>query len=240
MTHFPLPPAAFTGESRANPADAALDWLARGWALFAEDKFRWCLLALLFSALAALPVALYPRALWLFFMLMPFFAAGWHELCRMAETAEETGRRPLPGDFFAAFTAPLLIVPGILGAGALWLLWTIFLLMLSIAAAPESSVIFWLALVLYAFFLPVLMLPLGMALLFAPPLIYPRRLPPGRALKASFTACRKNLAPLFFLALLLSLLAFATLLSLGLLLPIALPVAFAAWRAACYDIFIAL
>jgi len=242
MTHppFPLPPAVFTGESRANPADAALDWLIRGWTLFAQDKLRWCLLSIFFCALVVAPAALHSRALWLSLLLMPFFAAGWHELCRMKETADETKRRPLPGDFFAGFTAPLLLVPGILGAGALWLAWTGLLFMFSLAAAPGSSAAFWLMAILYCLFLPIPALPLGMTFLFAPPLIYPCRLPPVRALKASFTACRKNIAPLFLLAMLLSLLAFAALLSFGLLLPIALPVAFAAWRAACHDIFIAL
>ncbi|MDR0233938.1 MAG: hypothetical protein LBI31_03940 [Zoogloeaceae bacterium] len=237
---FPLPPVAFNGESRANPADAALDWLRQGWALFAEDKLRWCFISLFFCALVVAPAALTPYALWLSLLLLPFFAAGWHELCRMAEMAEETNRRPLPGDFFVSFTAPSLFIPGILGAGAFWLAWTGFSFVLSFAAAPEVGADFWLMIILYGFFLPVLMIPLGMTLLFAPPLLHPCHLSPGRAFKASFTACRKNLMPLFLFALLLSLLASATLLSFGLLLPVALPVAFAAWRAACHDIFIVL
>ena len=242
MTHspFPLPPAAFNGESRANPGDAALDWLLRGWALFAQSKVRWLLLSLFFSLLVIAPAALHPRALWFSLLFLPFFAAAWHEICRMAETAEETNRHPLPGDFFVSFTAPLLIVPGIMGAGVLWLLGTGLAFLLTLAATPGSPISLWLIFILCFFLLPLLLLPLAMLLLFAPPLIYPRRLPPGRALQASFTACRKNLAPLLLLASLLSLLVFATLLSLGLLLPVALPVAFAAWRAACHDIFIAL
>lgn len=239
---FPLPPAAFTGESRVNPPDAALDWLVRGWALFAQDKLRWCLLSLFFSAFIIIPLLLYPGIFRLFLLLLPFFAAGWHEVCRMEEIREETNDRPLPGDFFTSFTAPALIVPGILGVGALWLVWEGFLAMLYMVVSPSSdAALFWLLYILYgAFSLPILILPFVMLLLFAPPLLYPPRLSPGRALQASFTACRKNLAPLFFLALLLSLLVFATLLSFGLLLPVTLPVAFASWRAACHDIFIAL
>jgi len=242
MTHFafPLPPVAFRGESRANPPDAALDWLGRGWALFAEDKLRLSLLALFFCALVIVPILLVPGIFWLFLLLLPFFAAGWHEVCRMEETREETGYRPLPGEFFASFTAPALFIPGILGVCALLLAWGGFSLALERVNVPGSPTTFWVMLILYCLSLPILLLPLTMTFLFAPPLLYPRRLPPGRALKSSFIACRKNWVPLLLFALLLSLLLFATLLSFGLLLPVALPVAFASWRAACHDIFIAL
>jgi hypothetical protein len=244
MRFFPVPPAPFSGESRALPMQAAMDWLLQGWALFRQAAGRWALLAVFFLALCAAPAALDRRALWGVPLLLPFFAAGWFTICRMEseEMAEGTGgkrRRFLPGDLFAGFVSPALFIPGLL---------TLLMLHLPLACgilffhfAPFSPNAILDRLLGFFMLLPVLFLlclPLSMAVLFAPPLIHRHRLAPLMALKASYIACRKNLAPLFFLAFLSSLIAFATLLSAGLLLPLALPVAFGTWYAAYRDIFV--
>ncbi|MDR2637447.1 MAG: hypothetical protein LBB55_03840 [Zoogloeaceae bacterium] len=249
---FPVPPAPFSGESRALPTQAALDWLLQGWVLFRQAAGRWALLAIFFLALCVAPAALDARALWGMPLLLPFFAAGWFTICRMESEAEKTaeeaegakgekgkGRRFLPGDLFAGFVSPALFIPGLL---------TLVMVHLPLACgalffhfAPFSPDAILNRVLGFCMLLPILFLlclPLSMALLFAPPLMHQHRLPSLMALKASYIACRKNLAPLFCLAFLSSLIAFATLLSAGLLLPLALPVAFGTWYAAYRDIFV--
>lgn len=244
---FPLSPATYTGFARALPADSALDWLQCGWWVFRLAPRRWLLLAIFLVALLALPVLFSWRAIWLSLLAWPFLAAGWLDICQraLAEAADtEEGETSFAaGSLLGAMSAlfvplktPALWLPALLGTGGVFIVCHLPGLTLRLSAAAGIAPPF-LPFFLTILMAPLMLLPLGMALVFTPCLLYPQRLSVGLAMRASFVAACKNMLPLGFFVFLLSLLAFAAILSVGLLLPLCIPVVFAAWRAACQDIF---
>ena len=123
--------------------------------------------------------------------------------------AAERGCRTLDG-------APVTVVQGAAGAGVL--------LGGSLLALLFSSV---------------LLIPLGMALWFAPMLVLFNGMPPIEACKASFNACLKNILPFLLLGLIVFVLSFFAALPVGLGFLVLIPVLAGTAYAAYQDVFVA-
>lgn len=211
-----LPPASdivegepgFIDGGRAVETSRGTEWIASGWRVFRAQPGTWILIALVLLAvllgLAFIPVIGNLASS----VLMPSFMGGLMIACRR----NAKGERVEAGDLFSGLQTspgPLLIV------GLIGLLLTIVamvpaMLMLGIGAfsgaltAMSMSMSMVIGLLLFL----ALLVPVQMALWFAPALVVLQRLPPGQALGQSFQACLKNILPFLLYGVLLVLLSF--------------------------------
>jgi uncharacterized membrane protein len=235
MANFPLPPSAFTGQSRVVEAGACFDWLRQGWAIFGVTPGRWILMSLFFLAALFLPLFVHVWGFVLDGLSFPFLAAGLFQVCRLnAEDVE--ARRPGWADFFIGFRRQniRLLVLGILGMCAPILLMAVLPAQINEAGSGFAILgrFFMLGVLALLF-----VLPISMALWFAPALVLFHRMAALAALRASFAACLKNWRVFLAFGLLCSLMAFLALLPLGLGLPLLIPVLFGMAYTAYRDIF---
>lgn len=192
---------SFTSEGRAVPAGHGWKWITDGWGLFRRQPGTWILLLIVFVLISVL-IALIPilgsiasNVLW------PVFAGGIMLGCRELDQGGELA----VGHLFAGFRDHLgkLVVIGILYLVALIV---IVLVAFAITGAgigfgalmgtdrggAELNVTAILLGVLLAL---ALIIPVAMAVWFAPTLVVLNDLGVGDALKASFRACLRNIIP---------------------------------------------
>jgi len=191
----------FSADGRAVPAGNGWKWIADGWELFRRQPGTWILLVIVFIVISVL-IALIPilgsiasNVLW------PVFAGGIMLGCR--ELAQ--GGELAVGHLFAGFRDHFgkLVVIGILYLVALI---AVVLVAFAITGAgigfgalmgadrggAEMNVTAILLGVLIAL---ALIIPVAMAMWFAPTLIVLNDLGVGDAIKASFRACLRNIIP---------------------------------------------
>jgi hypothetical protein len=219
---------------RVVPAGHGWEWIVSGWATFRRQSGTWMLLAFVLG-IVVIAISLVPLLGSLAMpVVMPVLVGGLMLACARLERGEDIG----VADLFAAFSrgaGPLLVL-GLIGFG------------LTIAAAiPAMAALFMggfgsgsltgSAFLLMVLVYIALLLPVYMALWFAPPLVAVEELPPTRAIAQSFRGCLKNIIPfLVYSAILIPLAVVATLplflgwLALG-------PVIVASIYAAYRDIF---
>ncbi len=192
---------SFTSDARAVPAGHGWKWITDGWGLFRRQPGTWILLLIVFVLISVL-IALIPilgsiasNVLW------PVFAGGIMLGCRELDQGGELA----VGHLFAGFRDHLgkLVVIGILYLVALIV---IVLVAFAITGAgigfgalmgtdrggAELNVTAILLGVLLAL---ALIIPVAMAVWFAPTLVVLNDLGVGDALKASFRACLRNIIP---------------------------------------------
>jgi uncharacterized membrane protein len=224
MTNESTPSAPAAGgasrEPRAVDAGRGASWWAEGWRLFTPAVGVWLLIALVMLGLFLVVglLGLIPILGQLlgvgFEIVMPVFFGGLMLGCR----ALDRGNPLLLSHLFAGFsqrTGPLIIL-GIIYTGLALLIALIvigmmiaifgvaILGMLTGAADPSQtgvalgSVV--VAVLLGILFFLLLLLPLIMAIWFAPALVMLGGLSPGAALKASFSGCLRNVVPFLIYA----------------------------------------
>lgn len=228
-------------EARKIDPSQALSWYADGWRLFVKDPGLWVLLSFFFLAISSAAMILIPllgpAAI---AVLFPAFYAG------LLRGARESlgGGKPRLNHLFAALADPdrrgPLLMLGVLalGAQAIMLgLATVLglpdLLVLTPGRVPavnlEGGAIFGLVVRL------VFVALIYMALLYGTPLVFFDKLDPITAIKSSFSACWRNIAPLTISGLIyLGLAAIASLiffLGFLILIPVTLGAVYSSYRA---------
>jgi hypothetical protein len=192
--------ATYVAGGRGVAAGRGWDWIAAGWELFKKQAGMWIALVLvafvIFVVLAFIPF-LGSIALT---VLTPVFGAGIVIGCR----AIEEGRELEISHLFAGFKeklAPLATVGAIyLGATIAIVLVVILVAGVSVfsvfrGGGSEPSFVALLTGLLAALVVLALMLPVVMAVWFAPPLIVFHDKGAVDAMQESFTGCLRNIVP---------------------------------------------
>lgn len=242
-------------EPRAVSPGHGWTWIVRGFGLFRRSPGMWLGVVLLLFVASTLFLGSVAFGI-VFLLLMPVFVAGLMDGCR----ALEYGERLQPGHLLSGFRhngAQLVTIGGV------WLVGNFAIMMLVLEIGGE-------AIVAMQKFMPkgtppaditpemreaardvmqawaigmALSVPLVMAVIYAPLLVFFDNLKPWAAMKASFAAALRNLLPLFvFGALIFVGIVIATPFSIALrrydlalwmLAPVVLPALYASYR----DIF---
>lgn len=246
----PTPPAAPAGAAsatgRAVDAGRGWEWIAEGFALFKKQPGIWILILIVLIACSVL-ISLVPLIGALAnLLLMQVFMGGVMLGCRALDNGESFD----VGCVFAGFkqnTSDLVVlgllalvgwiiafIPAILimGGGA-------FMAMMG-GGGPAAHIgamglTFMLALLVSL----ALAVPVYMALWFAPSLVVFNNLKPVDAMKASFLACLKNIAPFLLYGIILLVLCVVAAIPFGLGFLVLGPVAIASIYAGYRDIFVA-
>jgi uncharacterized membrane protein len=209
-------PRNFLPTGRAVPAARGWNWIAEAWALFRRQPGAWIALVivalLIFIGMALIPVLGSLAGM----VLTPVFTGGIFFVCR----EQDQGRPFSVSHLFAGFRerfgtllsigfiylgisiAVTLVVAVVTGAG----MWTL----LGSGTDAETIAGMGLTVVLAGLILFALLLPVFMALWFAPALAMFHQQGPAEAMKASFIACLKTIVPFLVysvIALLLALIA---------------------------------
>lgn len=208
----------FIAGGRAVAAGRGWSWIAEGWNLFKRHAGMWIaigvVLALIFIALALIPFLGSLAAM----VLAPVFTGGLMIGCR----AQEEGGELQIGHLFAGFrerfgtlvsvgllylaaSVVVALVAGLVTGAALWNV--VGGGEVDAAAAAGTA----LTILLTVLVMMALLLPVFMAIWFAPPLVVFHEMGALEAMKNSFTACLRNIVPflvysavLFVLAILAS------------------------------------
>lgn len=244
MTPFPIPAPAFDGRSRMVGAGAAFDWLRLGWGTFMVNPGLWVAAAVLLVVGCLALMAVWLAGPLLAGLLAPVIAGG---LLAMSRKAAVDGAFGLPdlGAGFTTQTTPLILLGGIFLAATVAIKLVVFLLFSGSMASGQmmpgiSGIGVLLGGSLLAMLLSsVLVIPLSMAMWFAPALVLFNRMAPLDACKASLNACLKNILPFLVLGLIVFVLAFFAALPVGLGFLVLIPVLAGTAYASYQDVFVA-
>lgn len=236
-----VPQPASTG-GRAVDAAQAVEWLKQGWELFLKNPGVWIAIAVIviviFVVLSFIPLVGQMAAN----LLGPVLGAGMLVGCRALAQGEELKVEHL----FAGFqrnTGNLVLLGVIALVGAL----AVGVVAVAIVGggALSGAMVghgtgagmaaggFLLGMLVFL----ALMVPLAMALWFAPALVVFRDSAPMDAVKTSFNACLRNIVPFLIYGLLLFVLGVLAAVPLGLGFILLLPVAAGSVYASYVDIF---
>ena len=215
------PQQNFVAEGHPVPAGHGWTWIAQAWDLFKRAPALW--IGMILTLVVILVIIAFVPFLGsiLNMALSPVFAAGLMIGCRTLEEGGELEFRHLFAGFqtrtgtligvgllyLAAMIAIVLVVGAITGAS----MFAFF-----IGGANPSAGVAFTTIALAILIMLALMVPLAMAIWFAPPLAVFHGLNAFDALKASFMGCLKNVVP--FLVYGLIVLGFAILASIPLCL----------------------
>ena len=244
MDQFPIQAPAFEGRSRQVSAGAVFAWLRMGWSVFMVNPGVWAV-----SAVIVLVGFLALMSVWLVGVLLasllaPLVAAGLLTMSRRAADGTEPALSDL-GAGFNTRTTPLLVLGVIFLIANVAINVLVFLMIggslaggLMMQGAAGASILLGGSL-LALLFSSVLLIPLGMALWFAPMLVLFNGMPPIEACKASFNACLKNILPFLLFSLIVFVLSFFAALPVGLGFLVLIPVLAGTAYAAYQDVFVA-
>jgi uncharacterized membrane protein len=183
-------------DGRTVPAGSGWTWLTAGWDLFRRNPGVWVLMIIIFVAIQLVFSALPLVGMVASYVLTPLLVAGMMSGC----AALERGEALEVAHLFAGFREKTgsLVQVGLLyfaGVVAIGLLLGVFFGFGLVAAAltgrPPVAEMATLGLVFLLFF--ALVIPLLMAIWFAPALVMLHDLKPVDALRASFSGCLKNI-----------------------------------------------
>ncbi len=246
--------SAFNLTGRSVDASHGIDWIGTGFGYFKRAPVVWiiCVLIamLLFIALSFVPVIGNLTAN----VLFAVFAAG---LMRGADK-QSRGETFEVGDVFSGFQGPRFVPLIIVGA-----IYTFMVLALLIVAmimfmifvgasggfgamfrggpGAMAGVLFGAGIgaILIGLVVMAIMVPIAMAIWFAPALVALNDVEPVAALKASFSACLKNFVPFLLYGIIMFVLIVVGSIPLGLGLIVVLPLIYTSTYAAYRDIFTA-
>ena len=216
-------------------AGAGLDWFKKGFAYFKMEPWTWIGTVLIFWILF-MAVSMIPFVSVLSSLFWPVFSAGFMLACYALHRGETFG----VGMLFAGFSRNF---GSLVAVGALYFLGTLVILVVTVVGmilagggpdgGPESPLLA--ALVGLVMFGSIV--PLMMAVWFAPALVVFHGLGAPRAMSLSFQGCWRNMIPFLVYGLVGLALAIAATLPLMLGWLVLGPVIFASTFAAYLDIF---
>ena len=244
MTRFPIPAPAFDGRSHSVGANAPFEWLRLGWNIFMVNPGLWVVTALILIVGSVAMYAVWLPGQLLACLLTPVLIAGLLDMCRKALSEGTFGLQDLTAGFKSQ-TISLMGLGLFLIIATLLICAAIFLLLGgSIASAVVMPNVVGVGMlfggVLFALLLSFVMsVPLGMALWFAPALVFFNNMAPLEACKASFNACLKNILPFLILWLIFFVLSFIAALPVGLGFLVLLPLLAGTLYASYLDVFTA-
>lgn len=233
----------FVPGGRARPAARGWAWIAEGWNLFKRQPGTWIGVAvvfgLIFIALAIIPVLGSLAAV----VLSPVFVAGFVIGSRAVDEGggleiahlfagfrERFGTLASVGLIYLGASVAIALIVGLVTGAGIWGLVG--------GGADPGSIAGASATVLLAFLVMMaLMLPVLMAIWFAPPLVVFHEQGPGEAMKQSFVACLRNIMPFLLYGVILLLLSVLASLPFGLGWLVLGPVVAGSLYAAYRDIF---
>jgi uncharacterized membrane protein len=192
----------FEAAGRVVDVGRSLQWLASGWDLFVQAPGVWvaisAILLVIVVSLNLVPLVGGVALAFLFPVLFGGLLAGCRELAQgralrvdhlfLGFRGDATGKLVAVGLFSLAAVAIVLVVMALVGGGA-------FVSGEMIGRGIAGASLVMGGILLAALIGLALLVPLSMALWFAPPLILFGGMTPGLALKASFMGCLKNVLP---------------------------------------------
>lgn len=202
-------------------ASVGVEWLTSAWRLFIAAPMMWIVLIILYAVFFVVLAFIPGIGSLLGYLLYGVIGAGW----LAASHAVANGEKLEIDLIFSGFkrsTSPLFVLGAIYAGGlvAILILMAIFLAIglgasgaigaimsgdsSALASIAGASVMTFLLAVLIGL---ALLVPLMMALWFAPALVYFHNEPPLDALKTSFFACLKNMLPFLVYGIVLLILA---------------------------------
>ncbi len=191
----------FIPNGRTVPLENGWTWIASAWPIFSRAALMWIGMTLVLLVIHGVFFVLRELGFILSMLATPVFAAG----LMMASRTIDQGGEPRFSQLFGGFKHRF---GRLLGVGVLYLVGTalIFLIVFLIAGTsvlalihattPEAIVALGATALLGALIFLALLLPLLMAIWFAPALVVFHDLGPGAAMKGSFTGCLRNMLPL--------------------------------------------
>ena len=234
--------AAFDPAGRNVDAGRGLEWLKQGWQLFVKNPGMWIAIAVILLVivivLSFIPVIGSLAANF----LMPVFAGGILLGCKSLTEGGDFGIDSL----FAGFrqnTTNLILVGVFYLVGVIAI--TVLVFLIGGGAALTGGLIghgpgvgvamggFFLAMLVML----VLLVPLAMAVWFAPALVVFRNVAPLEAMKASFFACLKNIVPFLVYGVILFVLCIVAMIPFGLGMLVMVPVMMGSVYASYVEIF---
>lgn len=218
---------------RSVPADHGLQWLVAGWRLFLKAPGVWLgITVVLLIAMALIGTVPLFGSLAIAF-LMPVVAGGMLRGCEALESGKElrfdhlfagfrerTGDLVIIGIWSLVGHAVIGLVVFAIGGGAV-----LSGAMSGVMFGAGPGALLAVGGILIALLVgAVLLVPLAMALWFAPALVVFAGAAPGAALKASFDGCMKNMAPFLIYGIVLFVLLLLALIPIMLGLLVLIPV----------------
>lgn len=191
----------FVPQGRAVGAGQGMVWLTEGWGLFRRHAGMWIAVIVVFAVLFIVAAMIPVLGSLAVMVLAPVMTGGLMIGCK----AQEEGGELQIGHLFAGFRehfGPLAVV-GLLYLGASLAIALVVGLatgagmwaLLGGGADPASIAGAGLTVVLAVLIMLALMLPVMMAMWFAPPLVVFHEQAAVEAMKNSFVACLKNIVP---------------------------------------------
>jgi len=244
----PAAPASAVGGSfnvngRTLDAGHGWTWIASAFSLFMKQPGMWVLLFIIYFVCCALLSMIPILGGFANLLLLPVFGAGFMCACRASDDGGEVAVEHLFFGFknktsnlmvigvFACLPLAVVIVGMLIAGGA-----GIFAALFS-GTAALATLGFSVALAMMAGL--IISVPVYMALWFAAPLVLFDGMAPGVALKASFSACLKNVIAFTLYAIVLFVLFIVATIPFGLGLIVVVPVALISVYTAYRDIFFA-
>jgi uncharacterized membrane protein len=191
---------AFVPQGRKVPFEHGWTWIAQAWSVFRRAAGVWIgmliVLILIYVVLAALPIAGAIATI----VAGPVFTGGLMLASRTIDQGGEAQFSQLFGGFKHRFGA-------LVGVGALYLAGMALILLLVVlttgtgvfavlqAQTPEAVLALGATLLLACLIFLALLMPLLMAIWFAPPLIVFHEVGAVAAMQASFMGCLRNVMP---------------------------------------------
>jgi uncharacterized membrane protein len=193
----------FVAHGRTVPIERGWTWIADAWSIFRRAFGIWIgmviTLAIIYTVLAVLPVIGAIAS----FVLGPVLTAGLVLTSRTIDQGGEVQFSQLFGGFKHRF-GTLLVVGVLYLVGTAAIVFAVALLtgaslfgMLN-ATSPEAVLALGGTFLLAVLLILALMLPLIMAIWFAPPLVVFHELGAVESMKASFAGCLRNMLPFLF------------------------------------------
>lgn len=233
--------AALAAEPHSVDAGRGIAWLTQGWSIFRQAPLIWIAITvigvILFTALAFVPLLGQIGTT----LLSVLLAGGIMLGCRALERGEELTIAHLFAGMQSHLTALLIV-------GALYLaaLFGLFLIMWLVGGGAIFAVVWGKIeagaaagnVLLTALVLALLLIPLAMAVWFAPGLVTLHNVAPVEAMKLSFRGCLRNLLPFLVYGVGLFVLAIVASIPFGLGWLVALPMIAGSVYASYKDIFL--
>ena len=191
----------FLPDGQAVAAVEGWNWIVEGWRLFARQPLAWILIALLFGVITVVLAVIPILGVLALAVLLPVFAAGFLLACRDLERDGElrvgqlfAGFQNQPGRL-AALGALGLAAFAVLGLVVAGMFWSSFAGLARSGGDAPALMAAMGTIALVGLTVLALSLPIYMAFWFAPALVAMNDFAPVDALRASFTACLRNLLP---------------------------------------------
>ena len=242
MEQLPIPVRKFTGESRVVDVNRVFDWLQRGWLLFIAEPAQWLLMTLVLIVIMLVWSLIPLLGNLIAFLLTPVFVAGMLYVAQRVDDEQD----PTFESMFAGFRQKpisLMILGALYTAANLLIMLVLFLIVggaifSGAMRGDMTGVGMAIGSVLVAFVLSIILfIPVMMAMWFAPALVFFEDASPIDAVKASFSACWKNIVPFIVYGLLMLIASIVAALPFMLGFLVLLPIIFGSMLASYKDIF---